>query len=187
MEGETRIRGVVALESGPNISTARNRLARNFLGDAHAPWLFMCDTDMWFGSSTVDRLIAAAHPVERPVVGGLCWQLEGGKRYPTMYELGQGAGGELRFTRPTTWPDDATVRVSGTGAAALLIHRDALTAVEKTAGDPAAPWFRESAVGAAMSLMGEDLTFCLRCAAAGVPVHVATGVKVGHMKTQMVI
>jgi GT2 family glycosyltransferase len=33
--------------------------------------------------------------------------------------------------------------------------------------------------------MGEDMTFCLRAAAAGIPVHVATGVQVGHMKPGM--
>ena len=38
-----------------------------------------------------------------------------------------------------------------------------------------------------MALMGEDMTFCLRCAAADIPVHVHTGVKAGHMKTQMLI
>jgi GT2 family glycosyltransferase len=31
--------------------------------------------------------------------------------------------------------------------------------------------------------MGEDLTFCLRAAAAGYPIHVHTGVQVGHMKS----
>lgn len=40
-------------------------------------------------------------------------------------------------------------------------------------------------MGAPLSLMGEDLTFCLRCAAAGIPVHVHTGVQVGHMKSVM--
>jgi hypothetical protein len=48
-----------------------------------------------------------------------------------------------------------------------------------------APWFRESVTGKA--LMGEDLTFCLRCAAAGIAVHVHTGVHIGHMKTTMLI
>jgi hypothetical protein len=35
--------------------------------------------------------------------------------------------------------------------------------------------------------MGEDLTFCLRLGAAGIPVHVATAVRAGHMKTTMLI
>ncbi len=187
MEGQTRIRTVAALESGPNLSTGRNLIVREFLDGNLAPWLFMADTDMSFGADTVDRLIAAADPQERPVVGGLCFSLSQGRKYPTMYELVEGAPGGLAFRRYREWPDDACVRVSATGAACLLMHRDALLAVEKRADDPCAPWFRESAIGAPMALMGEDLTFCLRCAAAGIPVHVHTGVKIGHMKTTMLI
>jgi hypothetical protein len=65
------------------------------------------------------------------------------------------------------------------------MHRDALETVKAASRDVAAPWFRESPVGAPLTLMGEDMTFCLRAAAAGIPVHVHTGVQVGHMKPQM--
>jgi len=187
MEGQTRIRTVVALESGPNISTGRNLIVREFLDGNLAPWLLMADTDMSFAADTADRLIAAADPQDRPVVGALCFSLSGGQKYPTMYELVEGAPGGLAFRRYREWPDDACVRVSATGAACLVMHRDALLAVEKRADDPCAPWFRESAIGAPLALMGEDLTFCLRAGAAGIPVHVHTGVKVGHMKTTMLI
>jgi GT2 family glycosyltransferase len=185
MEGTTRIRTVIALESGPNISRARNLIARDFLEDGLAPWLLMADTDMWFAADALDQLSAAADPVERPVVGGLCWSLDAGQRYATMYELAETGGGQIAFTRYKDWPDDTVMRVSATGAGFLLIHRGALEKVA-AGGDVAAPWFRESAVGP-MALMGEDLTFCLRCAAAGIPVHVHTGVKIGHMKTTMLI
>jgi GT2 family glycosyltransferase len=146
----------------------------------------MCDTDMVLEADAIGRLIAAADPVDVPVLGGLCWSLEAGVKVPTMYELVQQDGGQLAFTRHSRWPDNAVVRVSATGAACLLIHRSALERVRLHAGDKAAPWFRETAVGP-MALMGEDLTFCLRCAAAGIPVHVCTGVKAGHMKTTMLI
>lgn len=188
MEGETPVRSVIAVGSGPNISHARNMVARQFLEDRQADWLFMCDTDMWFGSGTIDRLTAAAHPLDRPVMGALCFSQNtddpAGEPYSTMYELAE-RDGELAFVRYKRWPEDATVQVAATGAAALLIHRTVLETVAKTSGDKAAPWFRESVTGSA--LMGEDLTFCLRCAAAGIPVHVHTGVRVGHMKTTMLI
>src|SRR5712691_12862820 len=99
MEGRTRIRTVIALESGPNISTGRNLIVREFLEDNLAPWLFMCDTDMWFPADTADRLIAAADPADRPVVGALCWSLVRGERLPVMYELTQKDTGELAFKR----------------------------------------------------------------------------------------
>ena len=188
MEGATRVRTVIALESGPNISTPRNMIVRDFLEDNLAPWLLMIDTDMWFPYDTADRLIAAADETQRPVMGALCWSLDRGERFPTMYELTEKQPGQLAFRRYAKWPEDTVMRVGATGAACLLMHRDALLAVEKSSKDPAAPWFRETALrNAPLSLMGEDLTFCLRCAAAGIPVHVHTGVKVGHMKTQMLI
>jgi GT2 family glycosyltransferase len=186
MEGATPLDAVVALESGPNISTARNMVCREFLDAQRAPWLLMADTDMWFPADTLDRLVAAADPVARPVVGALCYSLVGGQPYPTMYELAEAGGGRLAFTRYERWPEDTCVQVTATGAACLLLHRSALERVEKSAGDAAAPWFRETPAGP-MALMGEDMTFCLRCAQAGVPVHVHTGVHVGHMKTTMVI
>jgi hypothetical protein len=188
MEGKTPVDAVIAVGSGPNISTARNMACRQFLEQDAAAWLFMCDTDMWFPADTIDRLIGAADPGQRPVVGGLCFSQNtdngGGEPYSTMYELAE-RDGEICFVRYRQWPEDAVVRVAATGAACLLIHRDALLAVEKRAGDRAAPWFRESVAGP--SLIGEDLTFCLRLGAAGIPVHVHTGVRAGHMKTTMLI
>jgi hypothetical protein len=188
MEGKTPVTSVLAAGSGPNISTAWNMVCRQFLEQDQAAWLFMCDTDMWFPADTVDRLIAAADPVRRPVTGALCYSQNtddpAGEPYATMYELTE-RDGDLCFVRYKQWPEDTVVRVTGTGAAALLIHRSVLETVEKHAGDLAAPWFRESQTRTA--LMGEDLTFCLRCGAAGIPVHVHTGVKVGHIKTTMLI
>lgn len=63
------------------------------------------------------------------------------------------------------------------------MHRTALEAVAKISDDPGAPWFCESRLGGL--LLGEDLTFCLRCTAAGIPVYVHTGVQFGHMKSAM--
>jgi GT2 family glycosyltransferase len=186
MEGKTPLDTVLTYASGPNISTARNKICADFL-TRPAPWLLMCDTDMVFGPDALDRLVAAADPVERPVVGALCYSQNGaGDPLPTMYDLMRKETGELAFTRPSSWPEDTCVKVSATGAAFLLIHRSALEAIRDAGKDIAAPWFRESAIpGASLALMGEDMTFCLRAGAAGIPVHVHTGVQVGHMKPVM--
>jgi GT2 family glycosyltransferase len=184
MEGRTLLDSVITLEWGPNISTARNKIADDFL-TRPTPWLLMCDTDMVFAGDALDRLIAAADPVERPIVGGLCYSPFEGAELPTMYELVDKGEGRIGFVRPATVPDDQLVRVSATGTGFLLIHRTALEKVRDATGDVAAPWFRETGVGEPLSLMGEDLTFCLRAGAAGIPVHVHTGVQVGHMKPAM--
>jgi hypothetical protein len=182
--GKTVVDDVIAWVSGPNISRSRNMVVTGFLEDYSAPWLLMADTDMWLPWDTADRLIAAADPAERPVVGGLCFtENPGGEPLPTLYELTKDTDGQPAFARHASWPEDGLVRVTATGAACLLIHRDALEAAGKASGDGAAPWFRESVIG--QSLVGEDLTFCLRCAAAGIPVHVHTGVRAGHIKPVM--
>ena len=171
------------VQSGPRISEARNLLVRRFL-DGDAAWLFMVDTDMVFAPDAIGRLIAAADPAERPVMGGLtyCPGLLGPEPDPTMFQRVDVAGqpGLIHYRH---WEPGECVQVTATGAAALLIHRSALEAVAKTADDPAAPWFCESRLGG--SLIGEDLTFCLRCDAARIPVYVHTGVQFGHMKTTM--
>jgi GT2 family glycosyltransferase len=186
MGSRTRIREVIALKSGPNISAPRNLIVRRFLDAAHkAPWLLMVDTDMVFAADALDRLIAAAHPSERPLLGALCYGQNDGAAdpYPTMYELTDTQ--PVAFSRLASWPEDTPVRVSATGCGFLLMHRTALERIEASSGDAAAPWFRESAIGAPLALLAEDLTFCLRAGMAAVPVHVHTGVGVGHMKPVM--
>ena len=187
-KGPAAVETVLAYQSGPNITTGRNQLVNTFLTDYAAPWLLMLDTDMVFGEDTAQRLIDAADPGERPVVGALCFsQNHEGPPYSTMYELTEPEPGRLAFARRSQWPENECTEVSATGAACLLMHRGALEKVAASSGDVAAPWFRELPVGAPLALMGEDMTFCLRCAAAGIPVHVHTGVRVGHMKTTMLI
>ena len=185
MEGSTPLDTVLTYASGPNISTPRNLVVDEFLRQQRAPWLLMCDTDMVFSGSALDRLIAAADPVERPLVGALCFSPAAGEVRPTMYEITQKESGALGFAHLQTWPEDTCVQVSATGTGFLLMHRAALEKVAAHSRDAAAPWFRETPVGSPLTLMGEDMTFCLRAGAAGIPVHVHTGVQVGHMKPEM--
>lgn len=182
---EAPIDSIQEIRSGPNISRARNMMCRKFMEDQTAEWLLMIDSDMVFAPDTLDRLIAVAHRKHRPIVGALCFSEgdDGGDPYSTMYELIEKEPGFPAFVRYSQWPDDAMVRVGATGTGCLLVHRDALDKVAKAKPDPICPWFRESYLG--KSMIGEDLTFCLRAAAADVPVHVYTGIQVGHMKSTM--
>ena len=187
MASETPISAVVALASGPNLSTGRNMACRLFLTQHQSPWLFMCDTDMVLSLDTLDRLIATADPVERPVLGGFCMKRDLDETVtPTLFKFVSDRYGGLMPAPYPQYPENTVMRVEGTGAACLLIHRSVLEAVEKETGDRAAPWFRETDCAMPGQLMGEDLTFCLRCASAGIPIHVHTGIKVGHVKTQII-
>src|ERR1039458_6700709 len=101
LEGGTHLDAVIAWESGPNISTARNMIVSKFLTEQSASWLLMCDTDMVFAADALDRLVSRAHPQERPVVGAPWYQPspDGGDPLPVMLELGENEAGRLAFSR----------------------------------------------------------------------------------------
>ncbi len=181
-----RIEAVLSLQSGPLISNARNDAVSMFLTNHKAPWLWMVDTDMVFAANALVRLIEAADPRERPIMGGLCYSDGPEGPLPVLFELVEKED-HAEFARYTVWPEDQPFRVAGTGAACLLMHREALRRIASGWGekiDRAFPWFRESSIKN-RRVLGEDLTFCLRAQTAGIPIYVHTGVQIGHMKSTM--
>jgi len=174
------------------VADGRNQIAREFLDRTDGEWLFMVDTDMGFGPDTVERLVAAADVVDRPVVGGLCFALRRveagdhhGERFgivPTMYRLVETAD-EVGFAPIPDYPRDALVGVAATGAACLLIHRSALTAVQDADGGG---WFdpirHPTGDHGRPRWFSEDLSFSVRLARAGIPLYVHTGVTTVHHK-----
>ncbi len=166
---------------------ARNMVVEQFLEEDRADWLFWIDTDMGFAPDTVDRLMSFADAGERPIVGGLCFanrevSLDGmggfrTKAAPTIYYWGQHEGAE-GFQAAKQFPDDELIRCGATGSACLLVHRSAFT---KTKGDRG-KWYDPLFNPSTRAPFSEDLSFCVRAGAAGVPVHVHTGVKTTHLK-----
>lgn len=170
------------------IVQARNDTVKRFLADTESDWLLWVDTDMGFAPDSVDRLMEAADPVSRPVVGGLCFM---------MREVGiDGMGGMVVQPKPTLfgwhadesqggfcaveeYPRDQVVAVAGTGSAFILIHR---TAFERVAAEFGAEWYTQTLNPATRGLLSEDLSFCVRLGALDIPVHVHTGVKTSHLK-----
>jgi hypothetical protein len=185
----TPIEAIIEKHSGPLIASARNDLVSMFLTERRSPWLWMVDTDMVFAPDTLDRLIAAADPRQRPIMGGLCYmKVDESTVRPTMFEMVPDENNPAGFAYAwyDAWPEDQPFQVGATGAACLLVHRDALARIAAGFGehvDRVWPWFRESSNG--NRRLGEDLTFCLRAGLAGLPVHVHTGVQLGHMKSTM--
>lgn len=167
------------------IADGRNELATRFLS-TDSDWLLMIDSDMGFGVDAVDRLLAAADPAERPVMGGLCFkQVRTGfdecrgeqfKMSPTLFDFVEGddvAGFLPRYD----YEADSVERVDATGAAFLLTHRDVFAKVKASEGDT---WFDE--IRADGNRYSEDLSFMMRVGAEGIPVHVHTGVRTVHDK-----
>lgn len=167
---------------------ARNKTMQHFLDQASEEWLWMVDTDMGFAADTVDRLVAAADPVDRPVVGALCFGLKLGgpdgyggylnHPFPTIYLFAQDQTGMSGFHAVTDYPRDEVIPVAGTGAACLLVHRSAAEKVRAEHGDH---WFDPIRYEDGRPV-SEDLSFCYRLGAVGIPIHVDTRVKTTHAK-----
>lgn len=178
---------MIRCDSG-GIVEGRNLSVTRFLDETEHEWLFLIDTDMGFLPDTVERLLQAADPVERPVVGALCFGARelaydgyGGRRImpvPTIYSIARTPEGHVGFSTRWDFPADTVLQVAATGAACLLIHR---SAVEKLRADHGNGWFDQVRYQDGR-LLSEDMSFCYRLGAAGIKIFVHTGVKTTHHK-----
>jgi len=167
------------------IIAARNDAVRMFLEQRDAEWLLWVDTDMGFRPDALEQLVKVADPVRTPIVGALCFALKenepdgmGGFRtvvLPTVYDYVQ-TDDDAGFMARFGYERNAVTRVAGTGSACILIHRKAFERI----GD--AGWYDPLRIPESGVLLGEDLSFCARAGAAGLPIHVHTGVPTSHLK-----
>lgn len=179
------------------LPAARNTVAEQLLM-SDVDWLLWIDSDMGFQPDLLYRLRAAADPVERPVVGALCFALrqfahDGMHGFrtrptPTIYQWTERPDGRRQFIAPSLYPVNELIRCEATGSAALLIHRSVFEAVSKDLqqrGQLANTWY-DRIRGTDGQFIGEDISFCMRVGAAGLPIHVHTGARTTHYKTQWV-
>ena len=178
-----RIANIYQEWSSANVSAARNIVTQRFLDKNDADWLMWIDSDMQWSPFDIDMLLEAADPKTMPVIGGLCFGMAMGKPFPTIYHFAE-IDGQLTTIRMPDYPKDSIFQVAATGAAFLLIHRSALKSMAERKFNEAFPFFQETQNG--KDPVGEDLTFCLRMASLGIPVHVHSGVKIGHHKTYVI-
>lgn len=178
--------GLISVRCGTDgLVQARNQVVQQFLS-TDGEWLLWCDSDMGFSPADAYKLVASAHPTERPIVGGLCFASRevaddgmGGYRTkptPTIFQMGEHEG----VPRPMAgnmYPVNSLVRCVATGSAFVVIHRSVFEAI-------GSGWYDRIADKAGP--MGEDVSFCLRATAAGFPIHVFTGARTTHFKPQWV-
>ena len=167
--------------SGVNVSHGRNNLCRRLL-ESPNEWLLMLDADMTFDADIPQRLLEHANPDTAPIVGALCFGIDDGHLFPTLYDFTE-EDGHIQAVRYSDYPRDAMFQVGATGAACLLIHRSVLQKIAALNADAVWPWFQESAIQG--QRFGEDTTFCIRAAAVGAPIHVNTAVQIGHQKASV--
>jgi hypothetical protein len=180
---QRQLAGIRGYRAGVNIAGPRNQIVRDFLEHPErGDWLLQIDSDMTWSPDAVEQMLAVADPEETPIVGGLCFGATDGHLWPTLYELTEGDEGPYLVRRPLAESEiGSLVRVTATGGAFLMVHRRVFETIrDKGLGTAAWPWFQEAELSGGP--LGEDLTFCLRAGMAGFPVHVATGVHIGHVK-----
>lgn len=182
--------GYIAIRYGTDgLPEARNKAVEEFLARDGVDWLLWLDTDMGFPADTVDQLLAVADPVDRPIVGALAFtQREthedgvGGWRCqptPTVFDWLH-EGDKQGFAVRWDYLRDSLVRCMGTGSACVLIHRSVFESMFAKYGRS---WYERSYNPTMKALTSEDLSFCMRAVALGIPIHVHTGVKTSHQKT----
>ncbi|HWH31203.1 MAG TPA: hypothetical protein VNU01_00885 [Egibacteraceae bacterium] len=195
-----RILTATAQECGSaRIIEGRNDAVRTFLR-TEAEWLLFIDADMGFAPYALEQLLEVADPDERPIVGALCFGQRKGpetgaharhfRAVPTLYQWSESpgqAGFAPMYGYRDLFPANAVVKVDGTGSAFILIHRRVFETIRDATtpeGAPAFPapreWYADTLYKG--SIIGEDLTFCLRAQQFGFPVYVHTGVKTSHYK-----
>lgn len=189
--------GRISMISSPRIAEARSQIVETFLTEPiyeQAEWLLTIDTDMTFDPEDVQKLLDAADVDEgRRILGGLCFAgRTPANMYPTIYRATRDEHGGLILDRHNTWPDNALLEVSATGAAFVLIHRLVLLEMRKAfafmpgpAGTPIKnpyPWYAEGQVDHEGRPIGEDVVFCLKAQACGHSTYIHTGTNIGHVK-----
>ncbi len=167
----------------------RNDVVREFL-ESKAEWLFFVDSDMGFEVDALDQLIAAADPVERPIVGGLCFGfgpigdgLGAGnatikRPFPTIFDLHE-TDDDIGFRPRWGYVPGAVQQCAATGGALILIHRSVFVEIQAKWGDV---WFDRMRHPKAKKLWGEDTSFCIRASMLGKNVFVHAGVQSSHSK-----
>lgn len=183
--------GPMMLPASPNtLSQQRNAACTFLMDETDADWLLFIDSDMGFDDDALYRLIEVADPVERPIVGALCFGLKkvesdnrGGWRtqpFPTIYDWKLNPETEkYGFCLRYDYTPNVVTRAAATGAAFLLIHRGILADLRGKYGDT---WFDRGRMDDGEGLMGEDISFCARIGRAGIPLFVHTGVGTTHLK-----
>jgi GT2 family glycosyltransferase len=173
--------GYIKVNPGPLVALGRNLLTGQFLG-RDQEWLMMVDTDIVFAKDAVSRLLASADPVERPIMSGLYHIFEKGRKVPAVYANVADDPGGIDLVPYDAPDEDIVAQAFSVGAGFLLVHRSVFEKI-RDMSEGQASWFREIVVDGRD--FGEDISFCLRANVAGFPIHVNTGVRVGHIKSAM--
>jgi hypothetical protein len=187
-ERRDRIVDLMTDENSGLLSRGRNRIVANFLDHPAKPdWLLMLDTDQQLEVDGFDKLIAAAHDTERPIVAGVYFGAWGGEFYPTAVPLifRDHPTYPMRFAPVVNYPRDTVIEIHSAGTGCLLVHRSVFERIAEADDNPHDPqkrwcWFRDMPVNG--DWYSEDHFFCSVARENGFKLHAHTGVVLPHRK-----
>lgn len=183
---------IVQKNSG-NVAIGRNHICRVFLEETTADWLWFIDTDQTFDPDLLERMVASADPVERPILSALI-MAERTERDdpigPACINL-EDHDGVILPASYNSIPAAQHWRVGATGSGCVLIHRSVLQAMWDTYQEHSfpffeySPWKRHMPDGTVVpGVLGEDYTFAVRAQALGFSCWVDTTIEAGHVKSR---
>lgn len=142
---------------GSDITEARNETCAEIEGD----WIWFMDDDHAYAPDILARLLLR----DVDVVGPLCF-----RRVQPFLPTAAVDGDYMDVTR---YEGNELVEVEHTGSSGMLVRRAVIEALEP-------PWFEmgHEEDGRPIS---EDVYFCRKARAAGFPIHVDMGARLGHM------
>lgn len=178
-----RITSFIRVEGSALVSRQRNEIVSTFLDSTDSAWLLMLDADEVLTAPAFDKLVAAAHTQERPLVAGLYFgAFDQGGLIPTPVPLIYAAV-DGRYAALHDYPRDSVIEVDAAGTGCMLIHRTVLEALRAKASEHEGPnwcWFNDGPING--HWFGEDLIFCRRVQDAGFPIVAHTGALLPHRK-----
>lgn len=143
---------------GSHIAWQRNQVCREMEGD----WVFFLDTDQVCAPETLMRLLAHRAPVMSALIA---------ERHSPFRPVA------FHGTRRLTWqevPQAGVIDVDTVGTGCLLLQRRVTAQIPQ-------PWFEVGQIHSERA--GEDTYFSQKLRAAGIPMRIDCGVRVGHLTT----
>jgi len=149
-------------------------------------WLLWVDSDIVLTNESLQKVWAARHKQERPVISGTYFiskQMESPimEPYPALFMAHEGDKYLMSYVHPL--PPNALLKVDYAGFGFLLMHRSVADKMREFHGDGS--FFMESMDETNTdkdTFIGEDIQFFMKMKEAGIPLHAHTGATVKHMK-----